>query len=294
MREDLSLKQAGLRNPKATWLKADTQPSRGRLSHLQPWNGRLQEANLAHVWGRGFHHRAPSLAFLEERGPGRRRVGPADPHEGLLGLRAWPATLRPHMIVTPPATARFPSIPRCWRTTTREDRALLTAAKVMVSPTVDLTPSSSSSSSRCPCRATPVPAGPGPGAACHRPRDSSIESALSPAQRVVQGPQTRLQSVNACGLSCTHPGPSYVHTALSVCIRRIAPCLGSLLLCPPLPLSLPPLKPTWASGCLGMHTPLVTNTDSLFSRLDPNRWTPMRLHRNTHLSLQSENSLSRV
>lgn len=55
MREDLSLKQARLRNPKATWRWADTQPSRGRLGHLpameRPTAGRLQSGPCV---GRGF------------------------------------------------------------------------------------------------------------------------------------------------------------------------------------------------------------------------------------------------
>ena len=99
----------------------------------------------------------------------------------------------------------------------------------------------------------------------------------------MQGPQVCLQSVNACGPSYIHPGPSYVHTALYACTGGVAPFFGSLLLCPPLPLSLSPLKPMWASGRLGMHTPPVTNTDSLISRLDPNRWTAVHLHINTHI-----------
>lgn len=32
--------------------------------------------------------------------------------------------------------------------------------------------------------------------------------------------------MNAYGPSCTYTGPSYVHTALSVCIGRIAPLFG--------------------------------------------------------------------
>lgn len=46
MRGDLSLRQAGLRNPEATWRWADTQPSWGRLGHLpaveRPTTGQLQ------------------------------------------------------------------------------------------------------------------------------------------------------------------------------------------------------------------------------------------------------------
>lgn len=62
-------------------------------------------------------------------------------HAGLCGLGGLACRPAPHVVVTPPAAPASPSCPQVLENYNKGKTALLSAAKVMVSPTeVDLTP----------------------------------------------------------------------------------------------------------------------------------------------------------